>query len=58
MSVVAGSCLEANAASTGTLAMGERGVGWLATTGLATRLVARNLGVVTMHGWPREDVAA
>ena len=58
VSVVASSCLDANAVATATLAMGERGVGWLAATGLPTRLVGRERLPVTMGGWPREAVAA
>ncbi len=58
VSVVAGSCLDANAAATATLAMGGRGVGWLAATGLPTRLVGHDGCVVTMGRWPVEGVTA
>lgn len=58
VSVVATSCLDANAAATATLALGAQGVGWLAATGLPTRLVGHGRSVITMNGWPTEEFAA
>lgn len=58
VSVVAASCFEANTASTATIVRGEDGLRWLAGLGLPARLVHRNGSVVTLAGWPSEEVAA
>ena len=55
VSVAAGCCLDANVASTATIVHGERGLAWLARTGLPGRLVARDGAVQTVGGWPRAD---
>jgi thiamine biosynthesis lipoprotein ApbE len=55
VSVAAGSCLDANIASTATIIMGARGRDWLAATGLAARLVAHDGGVTRLNGWPQAD---
>jgi thiamine biosynthesis lipoprotein len=58
VSVVATSCFEANTASTATIVRGEGGLRWLAGLGLPARLVHVNGSVVTLAGWPGEEVAA
>lgn len=54
-SVAAGCCLDANVASTATVVLGERGLPWLARTGLPGRLVAADGTVHPVGGWPRGD---
>jgi thiamine biosynthesis lipoprotein ApbE len=53
VSVAAGCCLDANVASTATIVLGERGLPWLANTGLPGRLVARDGSVHLVGAWPR-----
>jgi thiamine biosynthesis lipoprotein len=53
VSVAAGSCLDANVASTATVVLGERGLPWLARTGLPGRLVARDGTVHLVGAWPQ-----
>jgi thiamine biosynthesis lipoprotein ApbE len=53
VSVAAGCCLDANVASTATIVLGERGLPWLARTGLPGRLVSRDGIVHTAGDWPR-----
>jgi FAD:protein FMN transferase len=53
VSAAAGTCLDANIASTATIVLGERGLPWLAGTGLPARLVARDGAVELVGGWPR-----
>jgi thiamine biosynthesis lipoprotein len=55
VSVAAGRCLDANVASTATIVLGDQGHGWLGSTGLPGRLVARDGAVQTVGGWPRAD---
>ena len=55
VSVAAGCCLDANVASTATIVLGERGLPWLARTGLPGRLVARDGTVHCVGGWPQAD---
>jgi thiamine biosynthesis lipoprotein ApbE len=50
--VVAGSCVDANIASTATMVRGLRAVDWLAARGLAARLVANDGAVQRVGGWP------
>jgi FAD:protein FMN transferase len=54
VSVTAGSCLDANIASTAAIIRGERAVGWLQELGLPTRLVDVDGRVRHLAGWPRE----
>lgn len=54
VSVAAATCLEANAASTASIVLGERAPAWLAKHDLAARLVGTNGEVVTVAGWPQE----
>jgi thiamine biosynthesis lipoprotein len=53
-SVAAGSCLDANIASTATIVRGERAVDWLAELALPSRLVRVDGTVVHVAGWPAE----
>jgi FAD:protein FMN transferase len=50
--VVAATCVDANAASTAAIVMGERATGWLAGLGLPARLVDRDGNVTRIGGWP------
>jgi thiamine biosynthesis lipoprotein len=51
-SVAAATCVDANAASTAAIVLGEAAPDWLARTGLAARLVRRDGEVVGVAGWP------
>lgn len=51
-SVVAASCLDANAASTAAIVLGEDALSWLESTGLPARLVDRHGAVTRIGGWP------
>jgi len=50
--VVAGSCVDANIASTAAIVLSERAPAWLAEHGLAARLVDRDGAVHRLSGWP------
>lgn len=52
VSVAAGSCVDANAASTAALIRGDDAPGWLDELGLAARFVAADGTVVRVGGWP------
>lgn len=54
VSVTAHSCVEANAASTAAIVLGERALEWLAAQGLPARLVAGDGTVTALGGWPPE----
>ena len=54
VSVAAGSCVDANAASTAAVIRGRRALGWLAQLGLPARLVDATGVVFTVAGWPDE----
>jgi thiamine biosynthesis lipoprotein len=54
VSVAAGSCADANAASTAAIIRGRRGPGWLTHLGLPARLVDATGVVFTVAGWPAE----
>jgi thiamine biosynthesis lipoprotein ApbE len=54
VSVAAGSCADANAASTAAVIRGRRALGWLARLGLPARLVDAAGAVFTVAGWPDE----
>jgi FAD:protein FMN transferase len=58
VSVAAGSCVRANAASTAAVVLGESAPSWLAKEGLPARLAADDGRVVTVNGWPEERLAA
>jgi thiamine biosynthesis lipoprotein len=57
VSVAAGSCADANAASTAAVIRGRRALGWLARLGLPARLVDATGAVFTVAGWPDSEVA-
>jgi thiamine biosynthesis lipoprotein ApbE len=57
VSVAAGSCADANAASTAAVLRGRRALGWLARLGLPARLVDATGVVFTVAGWPDESEA-
>jgi FAD:protein FMN transferase len=52
VSVAAGSCLDANIASTAAIVRGERAAEWLESLGLPSRLVRADGGVRRLAGWP------
>jgi FAD:protein FMN transferase len=52
VSVVSGSCVEANTLTTATLVRGLDGLPWLRSLGVAARLVGRTGKVVALGGWP------
>ena len=52
VSVTAGSCADANAASTAAVIRGHRAPGWLTRLGLPARLVDATGAVFTVAGWP------
>jgi FAD:protein FMN transferase len=54
VSVAAGSCADANAASTAAVIRGHRALGWLAQHRLPARLVDATGAVFTVAGWPDE----
>jgi thiamine biosynthesis lipoprotein len=54
VSVTAGTCADANAASTAAVIRGRAAPGWLASLGLPSRLVDEAGVVFTVAGWPRE----
>ena len=57
VSVTAATCADANAASTAAIIRGEQAAGWLAATGLPSRLVAVTGAVETVAGWPAEAMS-
>ena len=52
MSVAAGTCVDANIASTAAIVRGARAPRWLADAGLPARLVSREGEVVHVGDWP------
>jgi thiamine biosynthesis lipoprotein len=54
VSVAAGSCVDANTASTAAMVMGEAAIAWLSDARLPSRLVRRGGETVTVAGWPDE----
>jgi thiamine biosynthesis lipoprotein len=57
-SVAAGSCVDANIASTAAIVRGASAAAWLAEWRMPARLVGRDGAVLAVAGWPREPVAA
>jgi thiamine biosynthesis lipoprotein len=53
-SVAAGSCLDANIASTAAIVRGQRAVRWLASLKLPARLVTTTGATVHLAGWPAD----
>jgi FAD:protein FMN transferase len=58
VTVAAASCLDANAASTAAIVLGERAPAWLAERGLPARLARVDGTVVRVAGWPAADLVA
>jgi len=58
VSVAAGSCADANAASTAAVIRGRRALGWLTPLGLPSRLVDATGAVFTLAGWPDDSEVA
>jgi thiamine biosynthesis lipoprotein len=54
VSVTAGTCVDANTASTAAIVLGEAAAEWLTGRDLAARLVAHDGDVVVVGGWPPE----
>ena len=54
MTVAAGSCVDANTASTACLVLGEVAPDWLVARHLPARLVRVDGRVVTVAGWPHD----
>ena len=54
VSVAAGSCVEANTASTAAIILGAAAPSWLADRGLPARLVATDGSTTAVTGWPAE----
>jgi thiamine biosynthesis lipoprotein ApbE len=54
VSVAAGTCADANAASTAAVIRGRAALGWLARLGLPARLVDATGVVFTVAGWPED----
>ncbi|MDQ6614530.1 MAG: FAD:protein FMN transferase [Actinomycetota bacterium] len=52
VSVAAGSCVDANTASTAAIVLGPAAPVWLAAHGLPARLVATDASVIRVAGWP------
>ena len=50
--VAAATCVDANAASTAAIVLGNRAVDWLRAAELPARLVHRDGTVVRVAGWP------
>ena len=58
VSVAAGSCADANAASTAAVIRGRRALGWLTRLGLPSRLIDATGAVFTVAGWPDDSEVA
>jgi ApbE family len=58
VSVAAESALEANVCSTAAIVLGDRAPSWLASQGVAARLVDLDGRVTTLGGWPSERTIA
>lgn len=56
VSVCAGSCVDANTASTAALVLGRGAPGWLAARRLPARLVAVDGSTTTVAGWPEDSL--
>jgi thiamine biosynthesis lipoprotein len=58
VSVAAGSCVDANIASTAAIVRGASAASWLAAQSMPARLVGRDGAVLEVAGWPRKHVTA
>ena len=54
-SVVASICVDANAAATAAIILGERAVAWLDARQLPARLVADDGAILRLNGWPEPE---
>ncbi len=52
VSVAAATCVDANAASTAAIVLGDAAPAWLTAAGLPALLIARDGGAVRVAGWP------
>ncbi len=57
VTVAAASCVDANAASTAALVLGEEAPAWLEACGLPARLVSRSGRTACVGAWPEEKAA-
>ena len=57
VSVTAGSCVDANTASTASIVLGEDAPAWLASHALPARLVRPDGAITRVGGWPERAVA-
>ncbi|HZV27509.1 MAG TPA: FAD:protein FMN transferase [Acidothermaceae bacterium] len=57
VTAIAGSCVDANAATTAAIVRGRAAEPWLASRGVAARLVDHDGRVHTLGGWPSEAAA-
>ena len=57
VSVTAGSCVDANTASTAAIVLGEDAPAWLASHALPARLVRPDGAITRVGGWPERAVA-
>lgn len=55
VSVAAGSCVDANTASTAAIVLGWAAPGWLTAARLPARIVGQRGNVLTVAGWPSDD---
>lgn len=58
VSVAAGSCVDANTASTASIVLGPAAPQWLTRLGLPARLVTVDGAVTVVAGWPRDSGAS
>lgn len=58
VTVAAGTCVDANIASTASIVRGGRAPAWLESLGLTARLVRPDGSAVLVGGWPAERLAA
>ena len=56
-SVVARTCVEANAASTAAIVLGDAAPRWLGERGVAARLVGQDRRITRLGGWPEPPLA-
>jgi thiamine biosynthesis lipoprotein len=57
VSVCAGTCVDANTASTAAIVLGDEAADWLARQGLPARLVGADGSIVRVAGWPERAAA-
>ena len=58
VTVVAGTCVDANTAATAAIVRGVDAPGWLAALNVPARLVATDGAILRIGGWPTPDVIA